>query len=564
MSTTNGKRTPNICNVPTIIVMVGLPARGKTYISKKLTRYLNWVGVKTKVFNVGNYRRHECAKFQDHDFFRPDNKEAMRIRAKCAQDALKDVKKYLTTVGQIAVYDATNTTAGRRRIILDFAREWGFKVFFIESLCDDPSVIEQNITEVKLNGPDYQGQDPTQAMNDFVKRIEHYATAYETLDPELDKDLSYIKVIDVGKRFIVNRVTDHVQGRIIYYLMNIHITPRSIYVCRHGESGMNLNMRIGGNSNLTTGGEKFAQNLATFIEEQDIKDLKVWTSQLSRTQVTAKHINVSSEQWKALNEISAGVCEGMTYEEIEKSMPEEFALRDQDKYHYRYPMGESYFDLVTRLEPVIMELERSENVLVICHQAVMRCILAYFLDKDENELPYLKCPLHSVLKLTPIAYGCVVETFSLGPGAVNTHRPKPASSPVKLESGELNDNGHLIEEHNGIKKDTFVEEDHNSDSDEEWLSRKRTFSLPGSHIRLKLPTITRKRPHSPIVNTQVDATTANLPRVRSMGNLMEKRLLIAGRFVHKDKTVQDGTCVRDIKDDMNNNCNMSNNNNYKN
>lgn len=28
--------------------MVGLPARGKTYISKKLTRYLNWIGVPTR------------------------------------------------------------------------------------------------------------------------------------------------------------------------------------------------------------------------------------------------------------------------------------------------------------------------------------------------------------------------------------------------------------------------------------------------------------------------------------------------------------------------------------
>lgn len=29
-----------------------------------------------------------------------------------------------------------------------------------------------------------------------------------------------------------------------------------------------------------------------------------------------------------------------------------------------------------------MELERQEKVLVICHQAVMRCLLAYFLDKS--------------------------------------------------------------------------------------------------------------------------------------------------------------------------------------
>lgn len=46
-----------------------------------------------------------------------------------------------------------------------------------------------------------------------------------------------------------------------------------------------------------------------------------------------------------------------------------------------FVLHQSYEDLVQRLEPVIMELERQENILVICHQAVMRCLLAYFLDK---------------------------------------------------------------------------------------------------------------------------------------------------------------------------------------
>lgn len=35
-----------------------------------------------------------------------------------------------------------------------------------------------------------------------------------------------------------------------------------------------------------------------------------------------------------------GVCEEMTYEEVRERFPEEFALRDQDKYYYRYPSGE--------------------------------------------------------------------------------------------------------------------------------------------------------------------------------------------------------------------------------
>lgn len=75
----------------------------------------------------------------------------------------------------------------------------------------------------------------------------------------------------------------------------------------------------------------------------------------------------------------------MTYEEIQAKNPAEFTARDQNKFFYRYPRGESYEDLVARLEPVIMELERQGNVLVVSHQAVLRCLLAYFLDKTAGK-----------------------------------------------------------------------------------------------------------------------------------------------------------------------------------
>lgn len=39
-----------------------------------------------------------------------------------------------------------------------------------------------------------------------------------------------------------------------------------------------------------------------------------------------------------------GVCEEMAYEEIQENFPQEFALRDQDKYRYRYPKGEVSLD----------------------------------------------------------------------------------------------------------------------------------------------------------------------------------------------------------------------------
>uniref|UniRef100_A0A8C5EBW1 6-phosphofructo-2-kinase/fructose-2,6-bisphosphatase 4-like n=1 Tax=Gouania willdenowi TaxID=441366 RepID=A0A8C5EBW1_GOUWI len=412
-------------NCPTLIVTVGLPARGKTYISKKLTRYLNWIGVPTREFNVGQYRR-DCMKiYKSFEFFKPDNEEGLRIRRQCASAALNDVRQYLTEEGQVAVFDATNTTRERRETILQFAEQNGFKVFFVESVCEDPDIIQENIVQVKLGSPDYTNCDSEEAVEDFMKRIKCYENSYETLDEVLDRDLSYIKIMDVGQRYLVNRVLDHIQSRIVYYLMNIHITPRSIYLCRHGESELNVKGRIGGDSGLTAGGKEFAKKLTQFIQAQRIIDLKVWTSQMKRTIQTAEALHVPYEQWKVLNEIDAGVCEEMMYEEIQDHYPLEFALRDQDKYRYRYPKGESYEDLVQRLEPVIMELERQENVLVICHQAVMRCLLAYFLDKTAEELPYLKCPLHTVLKLTPVAYGCKVESISLNVDAVDTHRERP-------------------------------------------------------------------------------------------------------------------------------------------
>lgn len=421
-----GERS-NYVNSPHVIAMVGLPARGKTYISKKLSRYLNWIGINTRVFNLGEYRRHATTKYQNHDFFRADNAEAMAIRAHCAEEALQDVCQWLENGGEVAVFDATNSTLERRIVIHNtIVNKMGFKLFFVESVCDDPTIIEQNIMEVKVSSPDYTDMDKDAALNDFMQRIAHYQEKYQPLDEKLEPNKSFMKIYNTGQKVLVHKHEGHVQARIVYYLMNIHITPRTIYLTRHGESEQNLEGRIGGDSNLSPRGKQYAEALAKYIEEQKIDGLRIWTSWLKRTiQTVTEMKDVPQERWKALNEIDAGVCEEMTYEEIKGKYPEEFAARDLNKFAYRYPRGESYEDLVARLEPVIMELERQGNVLVVSHQAVLRCLLAYFLDKTADELPYLNVPLHTIIKLTPVAYGCRVEHINLNIDAVNTHRPKP-------------------------------------------------------------------------------------------------------------------------------------------
>lgn len=57
----------------------------------------------------------------------------------------------------------------------------------------------------------------------------------------------------------MNRVQDHIQSRIVYYLMNIHVQPRTIYLCRHGENEHNLQGKIGGDSGLSSRGKKVGE-----------------------------------------------------------------------------------------------------------------------------------------------------------------------------------------------------------------------------------------------------------------------------------------------------------------
>lgn len=78
-----------------------------------------------------------------------------------------------------------------------------------------------------------------------------------------------------------------------------------------------------------------------------------------------------------------------------------------------------------------MDLERQENVLIIGHQAILRCLYAYFMNHSFERLPYLKIPLHTVIQLTPGAYTCEERRFKVDIEAVDTHRPKPkAGSPA--------------------------------------------------------------------------------------------------------------------------------------
>ncbi len=388
------------------LVMVGLPARGKSYTARKIDRYLSWLGYRTRVFNVGEYRRARVGAQMRHAFFDPDNPEGEGARKEVAMQALTDMVGWLEHDGQVAVYDATNSTLQRRAMVRRRCEQAGFQVLFIEILCDDPSIIEANIRSTKLSSPDYENVDPDEAVRDFRARIAHYERVYEPLQ---DHEGAYLRVTGAGRSVTVSNIDGYLAARLVFFLMNLHLTDRPIWLTRHGESAYNVKGLLGGDPELTAHGRGYARALAGCLNDAfaDRNGVVVWTSSLKRALQTAEALGRKSLSWRALDEIDAGVCDGMSYEQIRMEMPEEYAARRRDKFHYRYPRGESYQDVIQRLEPVIIEVERTRKpVLVITHNAAVRSLYAYFQGVPPERCPQLDIPLHTVVQLRPHAYGC--------------------------------------------------------------------------------------------------------------------------------------------------------------
>jgi len=91
---------------------------------------------------------------------------------------------------------------------------------------------------------------------------------------------------------------------------------------------------IGGDPVLSVKGSEYARLLPDVLidrlpltMDENPVPISVWTSTLKRTIHTAEHLPFPKLRWKALDEIHAGICEHMTYEEINDKFPEEFAAR---------------------------------------------------------------------------------------------------------------------------------------------------------------------------------------------------------------------------------------------
>ena len=178
----------------------------------------------------------------------------------------------------------------------------------------------------------------------------------------------------------------------------------TVYLTRHGQSIYNTENRIGGNSGLSSQGEPYSKKLYEYMcRNEGVYSLKVYTSELIRTKQTAQYFPSDNKiSLELLNEINAGIFENYTYDEIKKNNRIEYENRKKDKFNYRYPDGESYKDLQDRvlgfLKYVHQDFYNNEVSLVVCHNAVLRIIYGALMNIENEDIPYIDIPLHTLFK----------------------------------------------------------------------------------------------------------------------------------------------------------------------
>lgn len=378
------------------VIMVGLPARGKSTIAGKLSESLRRDGISTQIFNNGDLRRRLSKENTSYpEFFDPANKPAAALREKYAIMNLNRATAFVSRHDHrntIAIIDAANVSPRRRRMLLH--KLPGDRVLFIECINEDTEILEANI-RYKVEHPEFAALSPMEAIASFKKRIHYYEGIYRPLRAERN----FIQVDTFNYRILKEKITDGIPY--VDRIRDFLVTPfiKNLYLVRHTETFDNLDDRIGGDSGLTAEGHAQAKKLAGHFRRKRIP--LIFTSSLKRTLLTSLHIKKAQKACKVIpltefDEINAGICEKMTYEEIRKTLPDVAAARRRNKYYYVYPKGEGYVSMEDRIERGIKKVlywsKYSESIMIVGHRAVNRMILSSFVYKRKEDVPYIYMP----------------------------------------------------------------------------------------------------------------------------------------------------------------------------
>ncbi len=163
-----------------------------------------------------------------------------------------------------------------------------------------------------------------------------------------------------------------------------------ILLIRHGRQNSPL---CNVNVPLSDEGRRQAELLGKRLKNEQVD--AVWSSNLIRAVETAdiinETLNVPREIREDLKEISFGDMEGLSDAVIADRFEDFLRGRAKMEKDMAYPGGESAADVVSRVLPIMKEIQGRdyETVAVVTHGGVIRSLVAHYLGMDLAKVPLL-------------------------------------------------------------------------------------------------------------------------------------------------------------------------------
>ncbi|KAL6951051.1 hypothetical protein ACO0QE_000343 [Hanseniaspora vineae] len=220
---TTSSASVSYSNKKYIIILTGLPASGKSTLCKSLIDYLHnnrsntSKDLKIEIFNAGKIRRSDSigkfntmlklANNSNEDLFNPKNSKKKEIYAKLALSKLFNKIDDL----DIAIFDATNSTPARRKLVIEEINnhivktsmsnsDISFIPIILQIQCFNKNFIKYNVHNKTFN-EDYFDKPYSFALKDFAKRLKYYKSQYVSMSVGEMNDLKKLIAPDLPQAF---------------------------------------------------------------------------------------------------------------------------------------------------------------------------------------------------------------------------------------------------------------------------------------------------------------------------------------------------------------------------
>ena len=427
-----------------VIMLVGLPGRGKTHVANSLARYFSWHGI-------------ACDRLahQDFSFVYNPNSTVVTVaeEKKLAGLIAEKAAKLIEEKHGVVIIDGRHSTRIRRELmrrqlikVVGLPRD---HVIFVEIINNDKQVIYNHVMRAK----DALRSPHPEFVAEYYEKMKQLESIYETLDPELDRKTSFIRLKE-EVQVELNGISGVIPTQTAHFLHSLPHNPSTIYLSTCGEWADLVTQRMGGDSGLTAKGSAYSRALYDFMLEdlkEDETHFNIMCSTATRAIQTCQSFfpisesylaAVSSQQAAAsplgtpqcatftnppvtcrialmptLSDINYGDCDGQTLSEIERTLPNTYASLKKDAFNSSWPNGESIRQVFsTRLEQHLHDLQGSRvPVLVVSHEPIIQGLYVFFgttLKPDES--PHVKIPLHHVVRLDAKGTSRTAQIIDLG------------------------------------------------------------------------------------------------------------------------------------------------------